>query len=541
MSLRRLHFFVPAWSPHSFVSAWRKLTAALLLALLPAGTAAAQDAAPPVFKVNTRIVILDIVVTDKKGNVVNNLKQDDFSIFEDKQPQTIRTFDPPSAHGMPPSPDGKAIVNSAADLPKIGDAPLTILVLDELNTAFTDMAYARHCMQNYLLAQPELLKQPTAMLVASNTKFQLLQDYTQNRAALLQALKTHFPEYPWKLETSHKSGPGVAERMAQTMASLIQIAEATRGSPGRKNIIWVGTASFAVNLVSADSQTIQTMEQLTKRLTQTLLETRVTLYHIDPTINEVYTITAEDPDDDDDPFADGITFNKFATATGGQIYASRNDVDNEIANSIDNGNSYYTLSYSPSNSNEDAAKYRSIKIKLSNPDLIATTREGYYPEAANANNSVNDTTLSANQRKSFLELDLSQAALSILPYNALTITAQKSTDPSPDPHVWDISVPAANLAWTPQPSGELSTEVTAMAVSFNDSGNGQKGKYRTTNKSKVLGHAAHEFQSTKKPGEDVSGTVTFQLPVDIPSATTRIRFILRDAITGKIGTIDVKP
>jgi len=523
--------------PQSFVPAWRKLTAALLLALLPAVTAAAQDAAPPVFKVNTRIVILDIVVTDKKGNVVNDLKQSDFTVYEDTQLQTIRTFEPPSAHGMPPSTDGKAIVNSAADLPKIGDAPLTILVLDELNTAFTDMAYARHCMQNYLLAQPELLKQPTAMLVASNTKFQLLQDYTQDRAALLQSLKSHFPEYPWKLETSHKSGPGVAERMAQTMASLIQIAEATRGSPGRKNIIWVGTASFAVNLVSADPVTIQTMDQLTKRLTQTLLETRVTLYHIDPTINEAYSIEADDPDSDDDPFADGITFNKFATATGGQIYASRNDVDNEIANSIDNGNSYYTLSYSPSNSNEDAAKYRSIKIKLSNPDLIATTREGYYPEAANANNSVNDATLSANQRKSFLELDLSQAALSILPYNALTITAQKSADP----HVWNISVPSANLAWTPQPNGSQSTEVTAMAVTFNDSGNGQKGKYRTTNKSKVLTHTGHEFQSSRKPDEAASESVIFQLPVDTPAGATRIRFILRDAVTGKIGTVDIKP
>jgi len=516
---------------------WRQLTASLLLALLPALSAYAQDAATPVFKVNTRIVILDIVVTDKKGNVVNNLKQSDFSVTEDKQLQTIRTFEPPNAHAMPPSPDGKAIVNSAADLPKIGDAPLTILVLDELNTAFTDMSYSRYSLQKYLLAQPELLNQPTALLVASNTKFQLLQDYTQNRAALLQALKTHFPEYPWKLETSHKSGPGVAERMAQTMASLIQIAEATRGSPGRKNIIWVGTASFSVNLVSADSQTIQTMDQLTKRLTQTLLETRVTLYHIDPTINEAYSVEADDPDNDDDPFADGITFNQFATATGGQIYAGRNDVNNEIANSIDNGNSYYTLSYSPSNSNEDAAKYRSIHIKLSNPDLTATTRSGYYPEAANANNSVNDTTLSANQRKSFLELDLSQAALSILAYNALTVTAQKTADP----HVWQISVPSANLAWTPQPNGQLSTEVTAMAVSFNDSGNGLKGKYRTTNKSKILAHTAHEFQSAKKPEEDAVNTVLFQLPVDTPSGTTRIRFILRDAITGKIGTIDIKP
>src|ERR1017187_5825802 len=90
---------------------------------------------------------------------------------------------------MPQASDGKsrAVVTSAADLPKIGNAPVTILVLDELNTAFADMSFARQSLEKYLLAQPEVLNQPTALLVASNTKFQLLQDYTQKRADVLAA------------------------------------------------------------------------------------------------------------------------------------------------------------------------------------------------------------------------------------------------------------------------------------------------------------------------------------------------------------------
>src|ERR1700723_2355464 len=89
-------------------------------------------------KVSTQIVVLDVVVTDRKGNLVNNLTRDDFTILEDKVPQRIRSFDPPSAHRMP----ADMTVNSSADLAKIDDAPVTILVLDELNTRFEEMSYA---------------------------------------------------------------------------------------------------------------------------------------------------------------------------------------------------------------------------------------------------------------------------------------------------------------------------------------------------------------------------------------------------------------
>ncbi|HEY0306733.1 MAG TPA: VWA domain-containing protein [Acidobacteriaceae bacterium] len=526
-----------------FADSVKKFTAALLLALLPASLAA-QSATQPVFRVNTRIVILDVVVTDKKGKVVNNLSKNDFTIYEDKELQTIRTFEPPSAHVMPPSPDGKPLVTSSADLPKIGNAPVTILVLDELNTAFSDMAYARQSLQKYLNAQPELLNQPTALLVASNTKFQLLQDYTQSRVDVLAALKAHFPEYPWKMANSGKSGPGAVERISQTLASLLQISEASRGTPGRKNIIWVGVNAPGVDLMNADPVTEQQITGIVRRVTQTLLAARVTVFYIDPTINSAATVGVMVPGDDadndtfvdTDPFGSDINFNEFAPATGGKIFMSRNDVNNEIATSIDNGASYYTLSYSPTNHNEDAAKYRNIKIKLSDPNLTATTRGGYYPETDNANNIAADPTLDAKQRKGVLQLELSQAALSTLPYNGLSIHVQKSDDKK----IWNISVATKDLTWTPQPNGMLSTEATTIAATFDDSRNSTKGKYRTIGKSKMLGHVAHELTAERRSDAPAPYTVTFQLPVALPAGTDRIRFVVRDAVSGKTGTFDVK-
>src|SRR6266478_801449 len=113
---------------------------------------AVQAGAPQTLRVTTRIVVLDVVVTDKKVNLVSReLTRDDFTVLENGQQQAIRSFEPPGEHRMPVS--GEAIVNSAADLKKIGDAPVTVLVLDELNSRFEDMSFSRQMMVKYLQAQ----------------------------------------------------------------------------------------------------------------------------------------------------------------------------------------------------------------------------------------------------------------------------------------------------------------------------------------------------------------------------------------------------
>lgn len=518
-----------------------QFAAALLLALLPAAPSHAQDAANTVFKVNTRIVVLDVVVTDKKGNVVSNLKQSDFNIYEDKQPQTILSFQPPSAHVMPASPGGRAIVNSTADLTKIGDAPVTVIVLDELNTSFEEMSSARQELAQYLMKQPAVLKQPTALLVVDSTKFVLLHDYTQSRSDIVKVLKAHMPIYPWKSEdvgsgtAIGKNGAGAVERIAQTMSAVIQIATATSGTPGRKNVIWVGVNAPGVSLVGADESVKKAMAEDTKRLTQKLLDSRITMYYINPTRNDSAVVSVTVPQNnpdfatfvDTDPFESAVNFNQFGPSTGGQIFYSRNDISNEIATAIDNGATYFTLTYSPSNKNENAAKYRNIAVRLSNRDLIATTREGYYPERTNADNSVNDTTLPAAQRQKLLELDLSSAATSTLPYNGLAITAQKTSDPK----IWQVSVATKDLSWTSLPNGMLHAEVTAMSVAYD--GN--------TKSIKILGHLARELEQTRKANEAAPATVTFLVPVELPDTTKRLRFIMRDAVSGHLGTADAKP
>src|SRR5436189_6215526 len=63
----------------------------------PAQTPAApagQDQPRPVIRSAINFVSVDVIVTDKKtGNVVLDMKQDEFEVREDKRPQKVDSFD----------------------------------------------------------------------------------------------------------------------------------------------------------------------------------------------------------------------------------------------------------------------------------------------------------------------------------------------------------------------------------------------------------------------------------------------------------------
>ena len=46
----------------------------------------------PTFKVNVKLVLVRVVVRDPQGHVVENLKKDDFQLFDKGKPQVISQF-----------------------------------------------------------------------------------------------------------------------------------------------------------------------------------------------------------------------------------------------------------------------------------------------------------------------------------------------------------------------------------------------------------------------------------------------------------------
>ena len=54
--------------------------------------AAPAEPSGVVIKKETKLVLVDAVVTDKKGNYVRDLKQNEFKVYEDNKEQTVSSF-----------------------------------------------------------------------------------------------------------------------------------------------------------------------------------------------------------------------------------------------------------------------------------------------------------------------------------------------------------------------------------------------------------------------------------------------------------------
>ena len=106
-----------------------------------------QQATPtfpaPTIRVTTHMVLVDAVITDKQGKPITGLKADDFVIEENGKVQKIARVTS-AAENMPsagqPLPLG--IYSNEAQYRSPG-TPITVMLLDAMNTPFTDQAYAR--------------------------------------------------------------------------------------------------------------------------------------------------------------------------------------------------------------------------------------------------------------------------------------------------------------------------------------------------------------------------------------------------------------
>ncbi len=140
-------------------------------AMVLAGAAAwGQTQAPPtVIRTETKLVLVDVVVANKKGQYVDNLELKDFKVWEDNKEQALKTF---SYGPDPSSPDsGKRYI---------------VLFFDSMSLSAAELAQARIAAQRFIEsnAGPD-----RAMLVASfYGALQIEQNFTDDIGKLKASL-----------------------------------------------------------------------------------------------------------------------------------------------------------------------------------------------------------------------------------------------------------------------------------------------------------------------------------------------------------------
>jgi hypothetical protein len=192
------------------------------------------------------------------------------------------------------------------------------------------------------------------------------------------------------------------------------------GIPGRKNVIWF-SGSFPLstepntNLQDAFDSVVRNDEEV-RKTDNMLTRAQIAVYPVDargvfnnPANSAVNggtgaggttTVSGSDIIQGATGSADAASQMDFlqqtaqehetmfamAEDTGGHAFVNTNNLTQAIAKAIDNGSNYYTLTYTPTNAQWDG-KFRAIKVKVEQPGVKLSYRNGYYADDPNDRNS----------------------------------------------------------------------------------------------------------------------------------------------------------
>jgi hypothetical protein len=266
-----------------------------------------------------------------------------------------------------------------------------------------------------------------------------------------------------------------------------------------------------------------------RRLSDQLLKARISIYSVDPrgvqikpalfgNNNFAYAAYLSGLTQTNDAAFGNLAIQTLATQTGGHVFYGRNDVDQEIATSLRDGSSYYTLAYSPSNKNFHG-EFRKIRISvIQRPELKVQTRDGYYAMPAGE-------TVSLKRQQD----ELVNSLLTPIPFNGIPLPlSYTQVNKSPAPHIRiRFVISSASLSWTPDATGRPSAQITVAAA--------DKSKHGPWKASQLHVYTVFMPEGTS-PSAKVETSVSFEMPY---RNSNHLRFVVRDDASGHIGSSEI--
>jgi VWFA-related protein len=393
----------------------------------------------------SNIVVIDVVVNDSQGNPIHGLKGSDFTLMENNKLQVVKHFEehsevPASDIQIVPAPKLPAGLFTNKP-PAPANGPVNVLLLDYLNTPLASQPQARRQLLDYLDKAPPGTR---IAIFGLTTHLFMLQGFTSDIAVLKAALtaKKGSPQVSdilsdpinggpitdTTLSDSFGSGTAVSGMMTQedvdavnrfqalatsfqqdmiaryTLNAFDMLARYLIGIPGRKNVIWY-SGGFPldvepnVNEADPNDSVVRNDEEI-RKTDNLLTRAQVAVYPVDarglmtdPSLNAAnesaggaaaataYSSWLNETSQEHE------TMEAMAEDTGGTPFYNTNGLTQAIQKAIRNGSNYYTLTYSPSDVQWDA-RFRSIKVKVNQPGVKLSYRNGYYAVDPNDRNAL---------------------------------------------------------------------------------------------------------------------------------------------------------
>jgi VWFA-related protein len=542
----------------------------------------AGDEPPVEFRTETVLVQVPTIVIDKAGNHVHGLTRENFHIFENGKEQKIANLEEFTANHAP-LPLVKPNAGEFSNLDAVNRAPtsIAIIALDTINTPFSDQAWGRKQLVTFLADHVEAT-QPTALLQIGSNGMKVISWLTTDPNTLLTALKKVKAEIPAMQGTdvdslaasatgdvaitaSLNASPlaydltapngvdtagnlavtlGLQEfilsadagiiRMQQnraieiTLNAFLDIARSVSGIPGRKALIWA-TGSFPFVMDNYSAVPGGYLAVLYERTMQALNDAQVSIYPVDvrglvntsTTADATYAGLLTGPGMTHSIVARSWlqsttidTLKDIAEMTGGQAFYNNNDVASGIRRAVDDSAEYYVLSYYLDTSNNKAG-WRQLKLKVDKPGVELRTRSGFFMTNATSNPAATR------------DFDVKSALSSPFDATGIPMTVQwrdASAEGEKKKVGFQIHLAGGSILIEEAHSNHFDLEFDAVAF--------QKGEAAGSFGKVMAGTInANALASVKETG------VGFHDAIDLSPGNYTVRFVVRDNLTGKVGSV----
>src|ERR1019366_7564116 len=544
------------------------LTVAALMVCLT--TIMAQ--APIAFKANANLVIINVSAKDKAGLAVEGLKAEDFTVLEDGKPQKVSVFEYQRISSKPeplkeltlddqfqlPEAPKTTITSATPGKIQYHDKRLMVFFFDFSSMQVPDQLRAQDGALDYL--KTHITKDDVVAVLFYASTIQVLSDFTSDRDVLTRVIKGlpigEASELAALADTGDENGEDtqaafVADETEfnifstdQKLAAIEQAAKMLASFPEKKALVYFSGGVTRSGLDN-EAQLQAAINAATKA--------NLAIYSID-----ARGLTADPPGGGASKAGsrgsgiyNGAVFNSqrsaqlasqdtlstLAAETGGKSFFDSNDIAMGIQRTQEAMGSYYLLGYYSSNNALDG-KYRKISVKLNNPKLAAKLehREGYYADKVWGKLNAQDKeqqlkeALSAGDPATDLPLALQIDYFRVSPTAYLVPVS--------------IKIPGSVVA--------LAAKGGAATTQFDFAGQIQDEKHA------VVGNVRDNIQIKLNPAPGAAAAIPANPATGAPPAINtrksfqydagftlepgkyRMKFVVRENITGKMGTFDTK-
>jgi VWFA-related protein len=388
----------------------------------------AQESDEDVVRITSNLVQFDVVVTDKQGRLVTDLRPEDFEVRVEGKTQEITnlSFISNEAGTVASRPAARPLDKSAPPLPPVplreGQVHRTIaLVVDDLGTSFESLAYVRQALRKFVDEQ----MQPGDLVAVTRTSAGMgaLQQFTTDKSMLYRAIE----RVRWN--PSGRSGisafaPIEADPLAQakqqsrmsssnnggdpsadldefreeifsvgTLGALNFLVRGMGELPGRKSVIMFSDG-FKIYDRNDPSKNARVIDNL-RRLVDLANRASVVVYTVDARGLQFVGLTAADDTSGRTPqqvndlmtsrmdtlldTQDGLRY--LAHETGGFFVRNNNDLGGAVRRVLDDQRDYL-IGFRPDQNFFDAAngrrRFNKFEVKVKREGLRVRTRAGFY-------------------------------------------------------------------------------------------------------------------------------------------------------------------